>query len=230
MRKILLTMLALFACVQLCVAQSCDQFINSVNGKKLVYDNLDAKGKPQGQAIFTTTKKDGSTVNYHSEMTDKNGKTISVNDAEVTCSGESINVDIRAFLPPQPGRQGPNMQAQATGKYLIYPLNVSPGQTLPDGSANIQITSNGNPFSEADINITNRKVDKQESVTTAAGTFDCLTISYDILVKARVMGIGIPVNMHATEWFAPKLGRPVKTETYKKGGKLVGTMQLASIN
>src|SRR5579862_31950 len=101
MRKILLTLPALFVCIQLCIAQSCDQFINSVNGKKLVYDNMDARGKPTGQATFTTTKKDASTVNYHSEMTDKNGKTISVNDSEVSCNGSSISVDMRSFLPPQ---------------------------------------------------------------------------------------------------------------------------------
>ena len=197
MRKILLTMLALAACFQLCIAQSCDQFVNAANGKKFVYDNMDSKGKPMGQMSFTATKKDASTVSYHSEMTDKNGKLMSSGDSEATCSGSSINVDMKAFLPPQPNRGNINIQATANGKYLAYPLNVSPGQTLPDGSADIQITGGG-PVSDMLIDIKNRKVDKQETVTTPAGNFDCMAISYDITVKIKMAGIGIPTNMHVT--------------------------------
>lgn len=50
------------------------------------------------------------------------------------------------------------------------------------------------------------------------------------MIKVKMMGIGFPVHMHVTEWFAPKLARPVKSETYAKNGKLAGSMQLESIN
>jgi len=228
MRKALLTLLVLATGLQICLAQNCDQFINAANGKKFVYDNVDGKGKSAGQLTFSTTKKDASTVIYHSEMADKNGKIISSGDSEVSCDGSAINVDMRAFMPPHPGKQASNLQARVIGKSLIYPLNVSPGQSLPDGTAHIELSSDGHALSEQDINITNRKVDKQEIITTPAGSFDCMVISYDIAVKIKVV-IGININMHVTEWFSTKYGRFIKSETYK-AGKLMGTMQLVSVN
>jgi hypothetical protein len=80
------------------------------------------------------------------------------------------------------------------------------------------------------MDISNRKVEQQEKVSTQAGDFDCFRIGYDAMIKVKMMGIGFPVHMHVVEWFSPKLARPVKSETYTKNGKLAGTMQLQSIN
>jgi phosphotransferase system IIA component len=66
-------------------------------------------------------------------------------------------------------------------------------------------------------------------VQTNAGTFDYFKITYDSYFKAKIMGIGIPINMKVTEWFSPKLGRFVKSETYRKD-KLAGCMVLEPIN
>ncbi len=41
-------------------------------------------------------------------------------------------------------------------------------------------------------------------------------------------GIGIPVNMVVNEWFVPGFG-VVKTESYNKKGKLMGSTLLTSI-
>jgi hypothetical protein len=230
MKLFFLSAIALLMGLPWSMAQNCSQFINAVNGKKLVYANLDAKGKEQGRVGYTSVKKDASTVTFHSEMTDKNGKVMGSGDSEVTCNGTSLNVDMKSFIPAASAAQFSNMQMQADGKYLVYPLNLKAGQSLQDGSADIQISNNGSHFGEILIDITNRKVEQQETITTDAGSFDCFRISYDILVKAKIMGIGIPVNMHVTEWFSPKIGRVVKSETSNKKGKLVGTMQLEAIN
>ena len=80
------------------------------------------------------------------------------------------------------------------------------------------------------MDITNRKVEQAETINSPAGSFDCFRISYDVMVRIKMMGIGFPVHMHAIEWFSPKIARPVKSETYTKNGKLVGSMQLVSIN
>jgi hypothetical protein len=230
MKKLLFAMLVYATGIQISTAQDCGQFINAVNGKKLIYTNLDPKGKEQGRVSYTTTKVNATTVNFHSEITDKNGKTSGSGDSQVICDGASLSVDMKSFVPPGSSKQFSNMTMQADGKYLMYPIKLSAGQTLQDGSADITVDNNGSHFADILIDITNRKVEQQESVTTDAGSFDCFRITYDISVKAKVMGIGIPVNMHVIEWFSPKIGRTVKSETYSKGGKLAGTMQLVSIN
>src|SRR3569833_2000810 len=230
MRKLIFTLAAISLGFQFSAAQTCSQFINAVEGKKMVYNNLDAKGNAVNQVSYKSTKKDAATVLVHSEVTDKKGQPSGGGDSEITCNGNSINVDMKSFIPPASAKQFSNMQVQADAKYLMYPLDLKPGQSLPDGSAVIGVNNGGAHFADININITNRKVEGQESLTLSCGTFDCYKLTYDIAVKVKIGIIGIPGNMHSTEWFSPKLGRMVKTETYDKRGRLAGTMQLTSIN
>ena len=230
MKKTILTLLLLIVLAGLAGAQTCDQFINSTNGKKLVYGNLDAKGNEQGKATYTSVKKDGSTISIHSDVVDKNGKPVGSGDFDITCNGESINIDMKSFVPQNSARQFNNMEMQVDTKYLIYPLGLKAGDKLQDGSVIITINRNGSKFGEIHMDITNRNVEQKETVTTVAGDFDCFKISYDIHVENKIMGIGIPINMKTTEWFSQKLGRFVKSETYNKNGKLVATTVLEAIN
>jgi hypothetical protein len=59
--------------------------------------------------------------------------------------------------------------------------------------------------------MTKRKVEGRESVTTPAGTWNCFKITYHSKMIFK-MGIGIPMNMDVTEWWAPGFG-VVKTES-----------------
>jgi hypothetical protein len=230
MKTIILTALVLAGLVSLGMAQSCDQFINSTNGKKLVYSNLDAKGNEQGKAIYLSVKKDASTVAVHSDVMDKNGKPTGSGDFDITCNGGSINIDMRSFVPQNSNKAFNNMEMQVDAKYIAYPLDLSAGEKLPDGSVIIIMNRNGSKFGEIHMDITNRNVEQKETITTAAGNFDCFKISYDALVENKIMGISIPINMKTTEWFSPNLGRSVKSETYNKNGKLMATTVLESIN
>jgi hypothetical protein len=230
-RRLLLTLAVLFIGLQLSIAQSCPQFIDAVNGKKRVYNTLDPRGNNVGQVTYSSTQKDASTIIVHREMTDKRGQPAGSSDSEITCSGNTINVDMKSFIPPASARQFNKMQMQADEKYLVYPLDLKAGQALPDGSADINVYSeNGSHSAEVFIDIINRKVEQQETLNISSGDFDCYRISYDISVRSKIMGIAIPVNVHVVEWFSPKLGWLVKAESYNKGGRLMSTMQLASIN
>jgi hypothetical protein len=230
MKRTLLAAIAVIVLAQVGMAQDCSQFINAVNGKKLVYSNMDAKGSNTGTFNYLTTKKDASTVAVHTEVFDKDGKSIGASDSEAKCNGSVMSIDMKSFIPPASVKQFSNMQMQGDAKYLVYPLNLKSGQTLDDGSMTIQINNNGTQMGTMQMDITNRKVEQQEKVSTQAGEFDCFRISYDAMIRVKMMGIGFPVHMHVVEWFSPKLARPVKSETYSKNGKLGGTMQLQSIN
>ena len=50
----------------------------------------------------------------------------------------------------------------------------------------------------------------KESITTPAGTWNTYKITYHNKVTMKI-GIGIPMNMDVTEWYAPGFG-VVKTE------------------
>ncbi|MGB8192458.1 MAG: hypothetical protein WCF67_11095, partial [Chitinophagaceae bacterium] len=69
------------------------------------------------------------------------------------------------------------------------------------------------------LNVTDRKVEAKESVTTPAGTWECYKISSKNKIHVKMGPIGIPMNMEVTEWFAPGFG-VVKTES-KSGGTMI---------
>ncbi|MFC0516321.1 hypothetical protein ACFFGT_19035 [Mucilaginibacter angelicae] len=225
MKKIMILLLVLFC--KAGIAQNCSQFVNNVNGKKLTYISQDAKGNKQMTAVYVTTKKDATTVAIHAEINDKNGKAIGSGDSEMICTGNTIKVDMKSFVPAS-NMKG-NMQVSGEAKYLTYPTDMKAGQTLDDGSVTIDMGNNGAQMANLQMDIKNRKVEQTETVSTNAGSFDCFKITYDATTKMKMMGIGIPFNFHVTEWYAPKLGRFVKSETYK-GEKLMGTMTLDAIN
>ena len=75
----------------------------------------------------------------------------------------------------------------------------------------------------------NRKVAGKETVTSPAGSWEAFVISYDGNMKTRMAGIGLPAfNFTVKEWFVPGMGI-VKSETYSKNGKLVGSTLLTAI-
>ena len=230
MKELLAAAVAVSMLMPMAKAQSCSDFINASNGKKLVYSNMDAKGNEQGKINYTSAKKDASTVSYHTEIIDKKGQSMGTSDSEIKCNGDALRIDMKSFVPAASAKQLGKMQVTGDAKYLIYPLNVKAGQTLEDGTMTMNITNDGRQMGDMQMDITNRKVEQAETINSPAGSFDCFRISYDAMVKIKMMGIGFPVHMHVIEWFSPKIARPVKSETYTKNGKLAGTMQLVSIN
>jgi archaellum component FlaF (FlaF/FlaG flagellin family) len=228
MKKFIVMLLCTAVCCGTAAAQNCSQFVNSVNGKKLTYINQDAKGNLQMTAVYTSAKKDASTISTHAEITDKNGKLMGTGDSEMICDGNAIKVDMKSFIPASSMKQYSDMKISGEAKYLTYPTNMQAGQTLDDGSVTIEMNGNGSPMT-LQMDIVNRKVEQAETISTNAGSFDCFKITYEATTKVKIAGIGIPFHMKITEWYAPKLGRFVKSETYTKGGKLMGVMVLDAI-
>ena len=74
------------------------------------------------------------------------------------------------------------------------------------------------------MDITNRKILGNETITTSAGTFVCKKVSYDFESKIgfiKVKGSGI-------EWHSEDKAI-VKSESYNKKGKLTGSQELTKI-
>ena len=101
------------------------------------------------------------------------------------------------------------MELNISGTALEMPKQLTVGQSLPDAEAEIEVRNNGFKMMTMQHTVTNRKVEAKESVTTAAGTFDCYKISYDFEFKWVSEGVGV-----------------VKAEYYNKKGKLESSEEL----
>jgi hypothetical protein len=124
---------------------------------------------------------------------------------------------MRSMMSEDQMKSFQNMEVKITGDMLDIPSNPIAGQKLKDGTLNIALSSEGGPaFMNTTITITNRKVEGIETITTPAGTFECVKISYDVETKML-----FTIHTHAVEWYAKNTGM-VRSENYNSKGKLDG--------
>jgi hypothetical protein len=202
------------------------------NNSEVVITMYDRKSKESGKNVYKISEvnKSGnsmsSTLNFN--VYDEKGKTITNGAGRFKCHGASIDVDMRMSMPNDQMQTYKDMEIKAADAYLSYPSSMNAGQSLPDGNFSMEVTSKGNPFSTVTYNVVNRKVTGKEAVSSPAGNWEGYKITSNATMRIKMMGVGIPMNLQITEWFVPGFG-VVKTETYNKNGKLMGSTLLTSI-
>ncbi|HYC30238.1 MAG TPA: hypothetical protein VEB42_15495 [Chitinophagaceae bacterium] len=213
-------------------AQDCGNYLFMSNKSTVQMTIYDKKGKESGVQTWTISdvKKNGngyqSTVN--SVMKDEKGKEISKGQGVYICDNGTLKADVRMSLPQEQMQTYKDAEANFDAAYIEYPSKLNEGQALTDVDFKMEIKAQNGMPTTITFKETNRKVEKKENITTPAGTWDAYVISYDAQFKTQMGPIGIPVNMQAKEWFVPNVG-VVKTETYSKGGKLIGSTQITAI-
>jgi len=108
---------------------------------------------------------------------------------------------------------------------LYYPSDMAVGSALPDGSLEVTVNINDVPMINAEITISNRKVEKNETIKTSAGSFECLKITSEIMTKTNFSD---GAKSKVIQWVAEGVGI-VKSEAQTDGGKLIGYQLLSGI-
>ena len=231
MRKILFALSFLPALIS--KAQNCNGFLFLSNNAEVQMTVYDKKGKESGVQTWkiTEVKKDGngfqSTVN--NTFKDEKGKEIGTGSGTYKCNGGILQADMKMAIPQQQMEAFKNGKAKFEPTYIEYPGKLDVGQILKDAEFKMDIEMNGGMNSSVNFKQQNRKVESKESVTTPAGTWEAFVISYEGNFQTKMGGIGLPgFNFTVKEWFVPNLG-VVKTETYAKGGKVIGSTLITSI-
>ena len=115
------------------------------------------------------------------------------------------------------------MEVDITGTNIELPNNLHEGQTLPDAHMDMNI-SMGPITMKMSVRMVNRKVEGKETVTTPAGTFECMIIAYDAEMKMS----GVNKIGHLKQWMAEGVGM-VKSEEIKNG-KIMGSSLLTEFS
>lgn len=195
------------------------------NNKTVTFGMFDRKGNADGKYVYKVSdvSKNGSTTsaNIQSEVFDKKGKSMGAGRGTMQCKTGALMVDMRMTLSPQQMEQFKNAKVEGTAAYIEYPAALSVGQSLPDGNFAMDITMDGGMAANLAIDITGRKVEAKEKITTPAGSWDAFKITYESKVVIT-MGISIPVKMQITEWFVPGFGMVKSSSKW-------GTQELISI-
>ncbi|GMN11243.1 hypothetical protein MTsPCn9_20520 [Croceitalea sp. MTPC9] len=221
---------ALFLTVQISFSQSnCSKYYPMIEGATFEYTNYDKKGKSDGTSSYkvTNVSTDGenTSATMALELKDDKGKEIYKTDYNFTCTGNMVNVDYESLIPKNMLQQYQDMEIDISGTDLELPNDLSVGQQLSDANVSLKVSMAGGMSMNTTIDLLNRKVEKKESVTTSAGTFDCYVIYTDNNVKAVMVKQSFPSRV----WFAEGVGM-IKQESYNKKGKLIASTQLTAYN
>lgn len=200
--------------------QDCSNYYYLQNNKTIEMTITNGKGKESGKMIYTISdcKQNGSsiTATINSEFIDTKGKSITKANNNVKCVNGVMQMDMKVFIPATQQEQIKSGTANASDVYLEYPASMNVGDQLKDGLFNMDYESTSGLKSAIEISITERKVIGKEAITTPAGSWECFKIASKNRITSRIAGIGIPIKMDVTEWYAPGFGI-VKTES--KTGK-----------
>ncbi len=199
--------------------QNCNDFFFLQDNKTVEMTNYNKKGKETGKMVYSMSdvKKSGNIVSstVALEVFDAKGKTASKAINNVKCMDGTMMMDMKMFIPAAQQEQMGTAAATASDVYLEYPSGMKEGDELKDGQFNMDFKMQSGMSGSVSVSITNRKVQGKESVTTAAGTWNCFKITSKSRIVMKLV-IGIPVNVETTEWYAPGVG-VVKSES--GGGK-----------
>lgn len=229
MKCIFLSLLLTAACPWL-HAQKCSGYYYLTAGE-VEMTNYDGRGKETGKVIYRISNVNTSagitSANFETLVTDKRGRQHSQGKGLYKCSGNTLYVDARVALNDQ-NEAYKDMDVKMSEAFIEYPAQLSENAELKDASFKMTVfDKKGDLFSTITIQMSNRKVNGKETITTAAGSWECWKIGYDSKIRSEVAGIGIPVTFYVTEWFAPGIG-VIKSET-SKGGRTMGSSLLTAM-
>ncbi len=229
MKTLYLSVLAVILCSGAAFSQECATFFPFEPGTVLKYENFDRKGKSDG--IVTNTIKgveegaDGTLVQIRSSQTDKKGKNTFETDFEIQCLEDGYSMRITDMMMPELTEQLQSMEIdmEITGENLFIPNELSVGMTLPDANMVMQPNMGGMNLMKFEYTTSERRVTAKEAVTTPAGTFECYLL--ESYTSIKTMGKRI---ISSKEWLAEGIG-VVRSETYDKNGKSMGSMVLVGM-
>jgi hypothetical protein len=162
----------------------------------------------------------GYRATVETEVMDDKGKSLMDGQYTIDCDEDGITLDVSSLLNSQTLTALSAMEVAVSGEGLFIPNTLHAGQTLPDASMHMQASMNGMTLFKLNMNITDRSVTASGSVTTPAGTFDCMKI----VQTTSIDGLG-KSTYNSASWFAKGVGM-VRTENYDKKGALESYTEL----
>ena len=201
-------------------SQECVFYSPVEKGTVVKYSNYDKKDKLTGtstQTVIDNYVKEGvQTVKLRNEYQDVEMDSAFVSELEMKCKDGRYYVDMESYIGESMLTPYSDMETTFEVKNMTLPAELKAGDVLDNGRVTVTISNNGMKIMTISVNISNRKVEAKEDITTPAGTFECYKISYDISTKMI-----ITIKASTVEWYAKNIG-VIRSESYNKKGKLTG--------
>lgn len=208
----------------------CDTYYPLNKGVTWTYQEFDKKGKLTStnttvveDVIQSDSKTEFKIKAISNSENAKKDEVPTENTFTYICENGVLKIDMSTLIPQETKDSFSEMEVSIEQSEILIPSSLSVGQKLDDASIKMVVTSNGMTMMTMIINITNRKIEKMEDVTTGAGSYNCALMTYDMDTKMGFMKI----NTSTKEWYSSEVGI-VKSESYDKNGKLTNSRLLSA--
>jgi len=216
MKKFALLSAFLFTTIQL-VAQDCTNYYYLQKNKTVEFTSYDEKGKAIRKSVSkvsdVTTANGTMTAIVVSESFDENGKSRGKLSLSYKCNGGALVMNLNFDDPKKQGKaaKSDNVVNTSTSS-MEYPSGMKVGDHLKDVVMQMEESIGNGKTVVGTSKITDRIVVAKENVTTTAGSWTCLKITYK--TTSTVKGFDMPPQtVTTTEWYVPNFGI-VKTELF----------------
>ncbi len=202
---------------------SCSKYYPMKEGTTFQITVYDKKNKVGSILNYEVIEAGKNTAEFNINITDEEGTSVANSQYGIQCENDGISIDFRSLMGANFLQQYKDTEMEMTGTNLDLPNTLSPGLELPDASMEASFKT-GPVKMKMRIDMINRKVVGNESITTPAGTFNCVVISYTTEFKMGLKRSGL-----SKQWLAESIGL-VKSEEYNKKGKLVSSSLLTAFH
>jgi hypothetical protein len=210
-------------------AQGCTFYFPSSEGTEIELEHFDKKENSSGITRYKVLKKvvEGDDIKelvVDTEIIIPDSEYQYKRELSMKCEDGRFSIDMESYLSGMNFDAYQDMDMVVESESMYYPASFREGEYLNDGWVSVKISKQDFTIITIRVDITERKYEGMEEITTPAGTFNCHKISYNSLSKTGF----VTVKGSAIEWFAENVG-VVRSETFNKKGKLEGYSQLRSI-
>ncbi len=230
MRKILgILALMMVSCIYSAHAQCDNSYYTLKEGTEFELTTFNKKDKPEARSVNTITSVEetsqGQKATVHTMMYDKKDKMVYEGDYFIFCENGMVKLDMKSMFENMMGSMqqsgGSDIDMTAEGFFIAIPPSLSVGDKLPDTDGNIVMKMGNNDMvvNTTNFHMKNREVIAKESLTTPAGTFDCLKIKQDIDTEVKIMMINRKESGASELWIAEGVG-VVRSNYLDKKGKI----------
>lgn len=200
---------------------ACDVYFPFTENAEYVMTNYNKKGKVEGNVHYKVVEVNNDVATLQAKISDAKGKEVVTTSYGVTCNNDGISIDFKSMMNPDMFKQYKDMDIDMSGTNVEFPKKLQVNQKLKEAQFIMKINMGAMNMTMT-MDMVNRTVESKETVTTAAGTFECFLISYDSEVK-----MGMKQSYKIKEWISEGVGL-IKTASYNKNGKLMTYSELTS--
>lgn len=206
-------------------AQNCSEYFPITPGTTYEITHYDKKNSIESVTHNEVLSTSGNKAEIHTVVKD-NADSETLNATyEMLCENDGVTIDFNSLIGKQLASElkDKDVDVKIDGTNFYLPNKLEKGQTLPDTNMNMDIDA-GSMAMNFKVSTINRKVTGKETITVPAGTFDCIIIESETTLKML-----ITKHTVSKKWLAKGVG-VVKTENYKKNGKLDSSEVLTAFN